>query len=280
MPELPEVETVRRGLQSLVAGQVIEWVDVRLPRIIRSPSVDEFVHELQNARIVEVRRRGKYLLLDLGERTLVSHLRMEGHYGVFLASEPLLPHTHVIFHLLGGQELRYQDVRQFGTMDLLLSDHIPHFAPLHLLGPEPLQENFTPTYLRDMFKKRTTSIKATLLDQTIIAGLGNIYVDEILFRAKIHPTQSAQSLSMQALRRIVASTQEVIADAIVHGGSSVKSYVNGFGEPGQYQFSLNVYGRTGQACVVCGSEIVKSRVAGRGTHVCPICQKLPRKARR
>lgn len=159
MPELPEVETVRRGLQSLVAGQVIEWVDVRLPRIIRSPSVDEFVHELQNARIVEVRRRGKYLLLDLGERTLVSHLRMEGHYGVFLASEPLLPHTHVIFHLLGGQELRYQDVRQFGTMDLLLSDHIPHFAPLHLLGPEPLQENFTPTYLRDVFKNVQLPLK-------------------------------------------------------------------------------------------------------------------------
>ncbi len=276
MPELPEVETVRRSLQTLVTGRVIGRVDVRLPRIVRTPSVDEFVADLQGATIVDVHRRGKYLLIDLGGKTLISHLRMEGRYGVYKAGEGVTAHTHVIFHLDGEKELRYQDVRQFGTMDLLPTSGLHDFAPLVQLGPEPLQKEFTSRYLRDAFSRRSTSVKAALLDQHMVAGLGNIYVDEILFRAKVHPMHSAETLSARALRCIVDETRNVISDAIAHGGSSVKSYVNGYGEQGQYQFALNVYGKTGEPCVNCGASIVKMKVVGRGTHFCPKCQRQPR----
>ncbi|PWI58047.1 DNA-formamidopyrimidine glycosylase [Sulfoacidibacillus thermotolerans] len=275
MPELPEVETVRRGLQSLVAGRKIMRAEVRLPRIVRTPSVDEFTQELLGVTIHEVRRRGKYLLFDLGAQTLITHLRMEGRYGLYRAEEAQLPHTHVIFHLDQGQELRYQDVRQFGTMDLIPSFALEKFSPLLQLGPEPFDKRLTAKYLQAIFQHRKTSVKAVLLDQRVIAGLGNIYVDEILFRARIHPAEYAQDLSLHAARRIVVAMREILRQAIAHGGSSVRSYVNGFGEEGQYQLALHVYGRTAQPCTVCGAPIVKLRVAGRGTHVCTKCQRPP-----
>ncbi|MCY0876473.1 MAG: DNA-formamidopyrimidine glycosylase [Firmicutes bacterium] len=278
MPELPEVETVRRGLEALLVGHTIERVEVRLPRIVRSPDLASFTHSLAGAQVTAVERRGKYLLICTGDLTLVSHLRMEGRYGLYNATDPVLPHTHVLFHLADGTELRYRDVRQFGTMDLLSPGALSHWPALQTLGPEPLSDSFDVSYLQRLARKRKAPIKAVLLDQTVVAGLGNIYVDEILHRAGIHPERSAASLSRAALSAIVEQARTVIGEAIAMGGSSIKSYVNGYGAPGGYQFSLRVYGRAGQPCASCGSEIVKGRVAGRGTHVCLTCQKPPRQA--
>lgn len=278
MPELPEVETVRRGLEALLVGKTIAGVDVRLARIVRTPDVSLFEKRLAGTQVSAVSRRGKYLLITVDDLTLVSHLRMEGRYGVHTGEEPIEPHTHVIFHLTDGSQLRYRDVRQFGTMDLMTADQLATWPNLLGLGPEPLDLAWDARYLRRITRKRRAPIKAVLLDQEVVAGLGNIYVDEILHRACVHPERSAASLSLVTLTTITTHIREVMAEAIAQGGSSIKSYVNGYGAPGGYQFSLRVYGRTGKPCVTCGREIVKGRVAGRGTHVCLTCQKPPRQA--
>lgn len=277
MPELPEVENVRRSLQDTVIGKTIKDVDVRLPRIVRTPDdVLRFQAELQGLTITDVGRRGKYLLIEIPPFTLVSHLRMEGQYRyVGSAAEPEAKHTHVVFQFTDGSELRYRDVRQFGTMDLLLpGDARP--SGLASLGPEPFDENLTARELYKRIHRRTAPIKAVLLNQDVIAGLGNIYVDEALFRVGIHPERHADQLTQADVDRLLTAIQDVLQAAIDAGGSSVKTYVNGYGRHGGFQMELNVYGREGQACRVCGSLIEKSRVAGRGTHVCPNCQPKPR----
>lgn len=278
MPELPEVETVRRSLAALLAGRTIKRAEVLLPRIVRTPDAAEFCRLLAGRSIHGVGRRGKYLLLDLGAEILVSHLRMEGRYGLWGAGEPLEKHTHVIFYLDDETELRYRDVRQFGTMDLVPAADALRLSGLRELGVEPLDSAFTTEYLLGRLKEKRAPIKAALLDQSVVAGLGNIYVDEILFKAGVHPERPAHRLRRGALAAIVSVTRATIAEAIRLGGSSVKSYVDGHGTPGSYQFSLQVYGRAGQPCLRCGDIIRKGRVGGRGTHVCVRCQKPPRKA--
>jgi len=278
VPELPEVETVRRGLAALVIGKTIAAVDVRLARIVRTPDVQLFQALLTGARVTDVRRRGKYLLIDTEDHTLVSHLRMEGRYGLYPAAEPVEAHTHVLFTFVDGTELRYRDVRQFGTMDLLTPQQLAQWPNLRALGPEPFDEVFNAVYLGKILSRRQTPIKSALLDQTIVAGLGNIYVDEILHRSGVHPERIAASLSKMKLAAIVEHARAIMEESIELGGSSIKSYVNGFGAPGGFQFSLRVYGRTGQPCQTCGQPIVKGRVTGRGTHVCVRCQKPPRGA--
>ncbi|EJY55522.1 formamidopyrimidine-DNA glycosylase [Alicyclobacillus hesperidum URH17-3-68] len=275
VPELPEVETVRRGLAELVSGDVIVDVQVSLPRIIRYPSVADFVDRATGRTIRAIGRRGKYLLFDLAPYTLVSHLRMEGQYRVVPTSEPLALHTHVIFRLASGRDLRYRDVRQFGTMDLLLPDE-SRPSGLQTLGPEPFDSNLTPTLLRSSLQRRTGPVKAVLLDQTIIAGLGNIYVDEALFLSGIHPLEPANRLGPKRLARLLSSIRDVLGRAIEAGGSSIRTYQDGYGRHGGFQIQLNVYGRTGEACRQCGSEIQRMRVSGRGTHYCPQCQRRGR----
>ena len=276
MPELPEVETVRRGLESLVVGKTIAAVTVNLARIIRTPDdAEPFKLMLAGLTIDEVARRGKYLLIGIGPYTLVSHLRMEGRYGLYQAEEPVEKHTHVIFHFTDGTELRYKDVRQFGTMDILPRDEFSALPGLALLGPEPLADSFTVAVLRDQVaKRRSGKLKALLLDQSFVAGLGNIYVDEVLFQAGLHPEASITDLSEEGIERLHASIVEVLAKSVALGGSSVKSYVNGYGQEGGMQHALLVYGRENTPCPQCGTEIVKTRVAGRGTHFCPNCQRL------
>ncbi len=275
MPELPEVETVRRSLTALVKKRQIERVDVKLARIVRRPDVDLFCANLAGQRIHRVERKGKFILFDLGEQVLVSHLRMEGRYGLYPTDDPIALHTHVFFHLDGGQTLRYQDVRQFGTMDLLLWQDIDQLEGLATLGVEPLDPAMTTTYLAEKFAKRNAPIKAVLLDQKVVAGLGNIYVDETLYEACVHPEAKASALPFAQVERIHEAMIRIIATSIELGGSSIKSYVNGYGEPGRFQFALQVYGRKGQPCPRCGQPIHKGRVAGRGTHYCLTCQRPP-----
>lgn len=274
MPELPEVETVVRTLSGLVVGKQIERVSVLLPRIIRTPDdVEEFKSQLAGQTIHAIKRRAKFIQFFLDRDVLISHLRMEGRYGLYQAEEPVEKHTHVIFHFTDGTELRYRDVRQFGTMDVYPLGLETTTGPLAKLGVEPLDESFTAEVLRKLLKDRPTKIKPLLLNQECIVGLGNIYVDESLFLAGIHPERPAGKLTKKQVASLHASIVATLSEAVEQGGSSIKSYVNGQGEMGMFQQSLKVYGRKDEPCVNCGTQIVRFVVGGRGTHICPVCQK-------
>ncbi|HZG83527.1 DNA-formamidopyrimidine glycosylase [Paenibacillus sp.] len=281
MPELPEVETVRRTLERLAAGKTIRRVDVRLARIVRRPAEPEaFARALEGLTIRAVQRRGKFLKFDLEQLVLLSHLRMEGRYGLYREGDELEPHTHVVFHFTDGTELRYRDVRQFGTMDLYKPGEEEREGPLAKLGLEPLEDAFTEAAFRAAVAGRKTKIKPLLLNQECVVGLGNIYVDEALHAAGIHPERNADALSRAELGRLYEAIRSTLRAAVEAGGSSVKSYVNGQGEQGSYQFALKAYGREGEPCAACGGEIVKFVVGGRGTHICPACQPLKAKRRK
>jgi len=273
MPELPEVETVRKTLQKLVVGKQIIGVCVYLQRIIQRPAEPEiFASALANQTIHAVERRGKFLRFVLDDLVLVSHLRMEGRYGLYATGEPLEKHTHVVFQLNDGSELRYKDVRQFGTMHLFAKGDEFALPPLHKLGVEPLDESFTFAVFLTRLNGHMTKIKPLLLDQSCIVGLGNIYVDESLFKASIHPERHANQLIVSEKFTLYQAIVETLQVAIEAGGSSIKSYVNGQGEMGLFQAQLQVYGREGKPCLRCGHPIEKFFVGGRGTHICPHCQ--------
>ncbi|MZQ85077.1 DNA-formamidopyrimidine glycosylase [Paenibacillus sp. 5J-6] len=278
MPELPEVETVKRTLNNLITGKTIEQVQVRLPRIIQKPDdIQMFEVLLQGQQIETIERRGKFLRFVLTDYVMVSHLRMEGRYGLYSSEDPLESHTHVLFRFTDGSELRYKDVRQFGTMHLFPRGEELTQPPLHKLGLEPLDEGFTFEAFRDRIAHKKTKIKPLLLNQEYIVGIGNIYVDESLFLAGIHPEREASSLSKKELMLLHEAIIRTLSDSVEVGGSSIKSYVNGQGEIGLFQHQLNIYGRQSQSCKTCGSEIYKTVVGGRGTHICPTCQPLKRK---
>lgn len=277
MPELPEVETVRRTLNTLITGKTIDHVTVKLPRILQKPAdPDLFAIRLMGRTFQKVERRGKFLRLILDGLVLVSHLRMEGRYGLYDKDTPNEAHTHVIFHFTDGTELRYKDVRQFGTMHLFLPEEELQAPPLNKLGLEPLEPEFTLEVFRGALGKRSTKIKPLLLNQEVVVGLGNIYVDEALHTAGIHPETPACDLKKKEQELLHLAIVQTLSAAVEAGGSSIKSYVNGQGEMGLFQHLLKVYGRTGEPCGTCGSPIEKSVVAGRGTHVCPRCQKRPK----
>ncbi|MFC4779637.1 DNA-formamidopyrimidine glycosylase [Paenibacillus sp. GCM10023252] len=277
MPELPEVETVRRTLNELVTGKTISSVTVKLPRIIQRPAEPEvFAQALAGQTIESVERRGKFLRIRMNGLVMVSHLRMEGRYGVYQAHEPVELHTHVIFHFTDGTELRYKDVRQFGTMHLFQPGEELVQKPLMKLGIEPLSSEFTLKAMTDKLSRRTTKIKPLLLNQEYIVGLGNIYVDEALHSAGLHPERTADSLKPAEWKRLHEAIHETLERAVEAGGSSIKSYVNGQGEMGMFQHQLLVYGRKNEPCTRCGTPIDKFVVGGRGTHICSRCQRLPR----
>jgi formamidopyrimidine-DNA glycosylase len=280
MPEMPEVETVKRTLSELVVGKRIASVSVHLPRIIQHPpETEQFAAELAGQTIHEVTRRAKFLRFVLDDVVLISHLRMEGRYGLFNAAETTEKHTHVVFHFTDGSELRYKDVRQFGTMHVLPLGREFEVPPLAGLGIEPLSEDFTANRLIEMIGKRTAPIKPLLLNQKYVVGLGNIYVDEALYMANIHPERPPYSLSKAEWKRLYEAIRITLQSAIDAGGSSVKSYVNGQGEMGMFQQQLRAYGRQNEPCDRCQTLIQKIVLGGRGTHYCPKCQKVKARAR-
>ncbi|MFC4737527.1 DNA-formamidopyrimidine glycosylase [Bacillus daqingensis] len=272
MPELPEVETVKQTLNQLIQQKTIDDVVITLPRIIQRPDdVEAFRTLLQGQTFRRVERRGKFLRLLLDDYVLVSHLRMEGRYGMFSKEDPVDKHTHVRFVFTDGEELRYTDVRQFGTMHIFEAGTDLTELPLRQLGPEPLEDSFTPEVLKSRLLS-SRAVKTQLLDQTKLVGLGNIYVDEALFSAGIHPETVSSELTDEEISRLHGCIVQTLADAIAAGGSSVKSYVNGQGEMGMFQQQLNVYGRKNEPCKHCGETIIRFTVGGRGTHICPSCQ--------
>jgi len=275
LPELPEVETVTRTLRELVQGKQIERVQVYLPRIIQRPAdIEQFCDALVGHTIIDVTRRGKFIRILLDGLVLVSHLRMEGRYGVYEQHEELEKHTHVVFTFTDGTQLRYKDVRQFGTMHLFSEGEDLNELPLKKLGVEPLSEQFTAKVLREKLQHRQSKIKPLLLNQELIVGLGNIYVDEALFAARIHPERSPSSLSKSEWNKLHKAIVETLTSAVEAGGSSIKSYVNGQGEMGMFQQQLLAYGRENQPCSGCGTLLTKFVVGGRGTHICPKCHKM------
>ncbi|MCJ8009905.1 DNA-formamidopyrimidine glycosylase [Lederbergia wuyishanensis] len=273
MPELPEVEVVRRSLVELVAGQRIIDVKVGWPKIIKSPEQHEqFQDALKGQTIRDIDRKGKFLIFLLDDYSLVSHLRMEGKYSKHKTEDPVDKHTHVIFCLSGGEELRYRDVRKFGTMHLFAKGSEWAVPPLSNLGPEPFSYEFSFDYFKGKLMKTDRFIKAVLLDQTIVTGLGNIYVDEVLFRSRIHPERKTKTLSDQEILTLKEQAALTLQESINAGGSSVNTYMNSYGQIGTYQNELKVYGRKDEECYHCGAIVQKIKVAGRGTHFCPACQ--------
>lgn len=274
VPELPEVETVRRTLTGLVRGKTIKSVEIRWPNIIKRPAEpEEFARNLIGETIQSIGRRGKFLLFYLDHFVMVSHLRMEGKYGLHQAEDPDDKHVHVVFTMTDGTQLRYRDVRKFGTMHLFHPGEEMRELPLSQLGPEPDDKEFTDAYLKERLMKTNRAVKTALLDQKAVVGLGNIYVDEALFRAGIHPETKANQLSAKKIKKLHEEIKNTLQEAIDAGGSTVRSYINSQGEIGMFQLRHFVYGKKDKPCKTCGTMISKIVVGGRGTHFCAKCQK-------
>lgn len=274
MPELPEVETYVRELAPILGGRRVTGAQVLWLRTIAAPSAQEFAHQIVGERFATLGRRGKYMLLGFESgATLIVHLRMTGRLFVEATPAPAAKHTHVIFDLDDGSRLLYQDSRKFGRMWL-----VPDTEPiLRALGPEPLGADFTVEDFAAKMASRTASIKALLLDQSLVAGIGNIYADEALFRARLHPTRAGGSLSSTELTVLHQAIRDVLLDGISRFGSSLgrsglQNYVRPGGGQGGFQEEHRVFRRTGQPCLHCGTPIERIVVAQRSTHFCPNCQ--------
>lgn len=283
MPELPEVETVRRGLLPAMEGAVIERADVNRPDL-RWPLPEHMAARLTGAQVTALRRRSKYILADLSTgETLIIHLGMSGR--MLISGDPLgqfhhthptpQKHDHVVLHMRNGARVTFNDARRFGAMDLADTPQVEAHWLLRDLGPEPLGNAFHEDYLVAKMKGRNTPIKAALLDQRIVAGLGNIYVCEVLFRAGISPVRKAGRISQSRLRTLVPIIREVLSEAIESGGSSLRDYRQADGELGYFQHTFRVYDREGQSCRTEGCTGVVRRLvqSGRSSFYCPQCQR-------
>jgi len=274
VPELPEVETVRRTLQPKLAGLKFTDVQVFLPKVIRTPEPDEFKEILRDKTINKIGRRGKYLLLYLNNGyTLIVHLRMTGRLVYCTEDKPVPKHTHVIFRLNNGCRLQFTDIRQFGRIWLVPSSSVGDLAGYKDLGIEPLDELFTRDFLKKELRRRHARTKPLLLDQTFIAGLGNIYTDEALHRAKIDPERLATSLSPREVANLHHAIRDVILEGIDNRGTTFRDFADGDGRAGSYQELLRVYNREGNPCHHCGLPIARKKVGGRSSYYCPACQK-------
>ncbi|NPD17522.1 bifunctional DNA-formamidopyrimidine glycosylase/DNA-(apurinic or apyrimidinic site) lyase [Xinfangfangia sp. D13-10-4-6] len=283
MPELPEVETVRRGLEPVMTGRQILTAQVNRPDL-RWPFPPNMAGRLTGARVQALRRRSKYILADLSTgETLLIHLGMSGRMlisgaqaGNFHYEHPApAKHDHVVLDMEGGARITFNDARRFGAMDLIDSATAEAHPLLQVIGPEPLGNSFDGPYLASRLEGKRSPVKTALLDQGIVAGLGNIYVCEVLFRAGIAPDRLAGALTRAETTGLVPLIREVLSDAIEAGGSSLKDYRQADGELGYFQHSFRVYGREGQACVTPGCRGTISRITqgGRSSFFCPICQK-------
>ena len=269
---MPEVETVRRTLIPLIKGKTIKNVILWYPKIV-STDHKEFETKVKGKKVLDVDRYAKYLLIRLSDNlTIVSHLRMEGKYHLVAADAPKDKHDHVQFEFTDETALRYNDVRKFGRMQLVETGTERQTTGLSKLGVEPNSVEFTDQYFISALSKKKKNIKNTLLDQTIVAGLGNIYVDEVLWQSKIHPLSNADKIPVKKVKELRKNINSEITLAIEKRGTTVHTYLDASGKEGGFQEFLQVYGHAGDKCQRCGTILEKIKINGRGTVFCPKCQ--------
>lgn len=270
MPELPEVETTRRGILPHVCGRSVTGVEVREPRL-RWPVTAGLAEAITGARVSDVQRRGKYLLVRIGEGCLMIHLGMSGSLRILPASSSPGKHDHLDISF-GERLLRFTDPRRFGSV-LWLDDWPPQHPLLDSLGPEPLSDDFTGDYFYGRSRGRKVPVKSFLMDSRIVVGVGNIYANEALFSAGIHPLRQAGRISSRRCAAVVEATRDVLERAIEAGGTTLRDFTDSAGKPGYFVQKLRVYGRGGQACRDCGGVLKEIRLGGRSTVYCPTCQR-------
>ena len=271
MPELPEVETIRQGLAENLVGAQIQSVKLRR-RDLRAPIPRQLGRAIVGQQVDKIRRRAKYLLFDIGEHTLISHLGMTGSW-TFNESNAYRAHDHVSFCLTDGRELVFNDPRRFGLLTIVPRGRENKCSWLSHLGVEPLAADFTAEKLRMLSSGRAIPVKNFLMDQKAIVGIGNIYASEILYRARVRPLRRVDRISIEMWREIVASAQEVLRAAIAGGGTTLRDYRSVNGQSGRFKNRLQVYGRAKLPCPTCSTAIRARVLAGRSTYWCQVCQK-------
>lgn len=272
MPEIAEVETVRNTLKKQILNKKIKSVEVHYERMIES-DIKNFAKDLIGKSFIDIKRRGKWLIFETEDRYLLSHLRMEGKFFLKSSNEPKGKHEHVTITFYDDTTLRYEDTRKFGRMNLIKKEELENTESIKKQGLEPGDKNLTSSYLLEKFKNKKLPIKTVLLDQTIISGLGNIYVNEVMFYAKINPTRDAKSITKSECELIVKGSAEIIKEAIKMGGTTIKSYTSSLGVTGRFQQQLKVHKKEGEPCSICGSLIKNIKIGGRSTYYCEHCQK-------
>lgn len=275
MPELPEVETVRRTLEYQLGNPIIEDVEIRWNPIVDNLTPIEFRAQLLGKRIDGYHRIGKYLIFDIEDVFLVSHLRMEGKYYVEPKTAPYdHKHTHVLITFTDGRQLRYHDTRKFGRMYLYPKDQpLKQQKAFANVGYDVFDEALTDTYLYQQFHPRKIVLKQALLDQSVMAGVGNIYADEICFAMRMHPETKIYHLRKKDFAKLLEETRRILRGAIQSGGTTIRSYTSSLGVDGRFQLKLRIHAKEHQACSLCGTMIKKKTVATRGTYYCPVCQR-------
>lgn len=274
MPELPEVETTKRGIAPHITAQEVQDVVVRQASL-RWPVTDNLASILANQKIAEVKRRAKYLLLDLEgvpEKALLIHLGMSGSLRICQLTDPILKHDHVDICFKNGVILRYSDPRRFGCI-LWLDQRPESHKLLHHLGPEPLSDDFTHDYLWQASRGKAIAVKQFVMDQKVVTGIGNIYASEALFTAKVHPNKAAGKVSKARYNVFVAEAKRILKRSIDQGGTTLRDFVGGDGKPGYFAQQLLVYGRKGEECVNCQGILKEIRLSNRSSVFCPNCQK-------
>lgn len=272
MPELPEVETVRRALLLKLKGRTIKEMSILHNNVFENQDINKVKEQIKNQTIHDILRRGKWLEFILDDYYLLSHLRMEGKYVYRKLDDTIEKHQHVLFNIDNEFSLRYKDVRKFGKMHLVKKDELDN-SPLSKLGFEPWDKKLTIDYLKEKYRKKNLPIKTVLLDQEIIVGIGNIYADEILFLSKINPHKKAKELNDKELQSIIDNTKKILDKAIKEGGTTIRSYTSEEGVTGLFQNSLNVHQQAGKECPVCKHIIKREKIGGRSTYYCSKCQK-------
>ena len=272
MPEIAEVRVVAATLKKQILNKKIINVKILYSGIIMD-NVDFFTKSIVGRKIVDIKTYGKWIMFNLGDKSILSHLRMEGKYFYVPSTNEITKHEHVIFTLDNGMDLRYADVRKFGKMQVVNTSEIFNAESIKKLGLEPDDEKLTSNYLLDKLKSKSIPIKEALLDQSIINGLGNIYANEVLFASMINPMKLSSKLSLDDCEKIIDNSRKIIKRSFEMGGCTIRSYTSSLGVIGHYQDELKVQGREGQGCFRCGKSVKRIKIGGRSTFYCENCQK-------
>ncbi len=273
MPELPEVEVIKRGLLRHLPGRKVIAITTGRKKLRKPMPRNNLERFIQGARVTSVDRRAKFLLITMDSgATLIVHLGMTGRLGIFAKDSPETKHDHLVLELDNGMQLRFNDIRRFGFIEVIPPDKNPDGTMLANLGPEPLGSDFTAKYLKKNADGKSRPLKTFLMDNRIVVGIGNIYACEILFHARLKPTKKVNSLTIRQWTKIVESSRYVLQKAIESGGTTISDFVNESGKTGYFQLELQAYGRQGQACNTCSTPITRKTMAGRSTFFCQKCQ--------